>query len=358
VLQPGEEWALAPRSLEGNPNLWSPGIKYGVRPGSYTHLTEFFGPVLGVMRFTKLSEAVGLVNQTGYGLTSGLESLDEREWDYWKEHVHAGNLYLNRVTTGALVLRQPFGGFGKSVFGPGMKAGGPNYVVQFMDVADAAGSLSSGAISRPTLAHLSDQLRSREGLLGSEGSGLAARVLSAVLSYQENYRTEFGLLHDHFLLIGQDNFRRYLPVAAVRVRVHPEDTVFELFARVCAAHTVGSRLTVSIPPNFSPPALKVLEELTEPWAGAIEFLEESDERLAEALREHQADRVRYAAPGRVPQEVLQAAAEAGVCVVSKPVLQDGRAELLWYLQEQSLSIDYHRYGNLGNRGGEPRAEPQ
>jgi RHH-type proline utilization regulon transcriptional repressor/proline dehydrogenase/delta 1-pyrroline-5-carboxylate dehydrogenase len=134
--------------------------------------------------------------------------------------------------------------------------------------------------------------------------------------------------------------------------------VFELFARVCAAHTVGSRLTVSIPPNFSPPALKVLEELTEPWAGAIEFLEESDERLAEALREHQADRVRYAAPGRVPQEVLQAAAEAGVCVVSKPVLQDGRAELLWYLQEQSLSIDYHRYGNLGNRGGEPRAEPQ
>ena len=82
VLEPGEEWALMPQPVEGNPNLWTPGIKYGVRPGSYTHITEFFGPVLAVMRFAKLSEAVSLVNQTGYGLTSGLESLDEREWEY------------------------------------------------------------------------------------------------------------------------------------------------------------------------------------------------------------------------------------------------------------------------------------
>ena len=82
VLEPGEEWALMPQPVEGNPNLWTPGIKYGVRPGSYTHITEFFGPVLAVMRFAKLSEAVSLVNQTGYGLTSGLERLDERGWEY------------------------------------------------------------------------------------------------------------------------------------------------------------------------------------------------------------------------------------------------------------------------------------
>ena len=55
-------------------------------------MTEFFGPVLGVMRFEKLSEAVELVNQTGYGLTSGLESLDDREWAYWQDHIRAGNL--------------------------------------------------------------------------------------------------------------------------------------------------------------------------------------------------------------------------------------------------------------------------
>ncbi len=137
ILEPGEEWALMPQPMDGNPCLWTPGIKYGVRPGSFTHLTEFFGPLLAVMRFETLSEAVALVNQTGFGLTSGLESLDEREWDYWKNHIHAGNLYINRVTTGAIVLRQPFGGMGKSVFGAGMKAGGPNYVAQFMDFTDA-----------------------------------------------------------------------------------------------------------------------------------------------------------------------------------------------------------------------------
>ena len=46
MLEPGEEWAVMPQPVEDNPNLWSPGVKYGVRPGSYTHLTEFFGPVL------------------------------------------------------------------------------------------------------------------------------------------------------------------------------------------------------------------------------------------------------------------------------------------------------------------------
>src|SRR5512139_3894903 len=143
-----------PQPVEGNPCLWTPGVKYGVRPGSYTHMTEFFGPVLAVMRFEKLSEAVALVNQTGYGLTSGLESLDEREWADWKAHIRAGNLYINRVTTGAIVLRQPFGGMGKSSFGPGMKAGGPNYVAQFMDFEDVPVASPTAAPERATLAAL------------------------------------------------------------------------------------------------------------------------------------------------------------------------------------------------------------
>ena len=73
-------------------------------------MTEFFGPVVAVMKADNLEHAIDLVNRTGYGLTSGLESLDEREQDIWKEKIEAGNLYINRVTTGAIVLRQPFGG--------------------------------------------------------------------------------------------------------------------------------------------------------------------------------------------------------------------------------------------------------
>jgi RHH-type proline utilization regulon transcriptional repressor/proline dehydrogenase/delta 1-pyrroline-5-carboxylate dehydrogenase len=353
VLEPGEEWALKPQPSGDNPNLWTPGIKYGVSPGSYTHLTEFFGPVLAVMRFEKLSEGVALVNQTGFGLTSGLESLDEREWDFWKRHIHAGNLYINRVTTGAIVLRQPFGGMGKSVFGAGMKAGGPNYVAQFMDFTDvqrAAGqspAASDGPADGTPAARLRDALPAKK-------IPDAERILMAMASCERAQRDEFGQEHDHFKLVGQDNVRRYLLYENVRVRVHADDSAFEIFTRVCAAHVAGCRVTVSAPVKFS--AVALLEELTESWAGAIEFVEETDEQLAAAIRGGQTDRVRFAAPDRVPPAVLQAGNEACGCVISTPVSGEGRLEMLWYLREQSISTDYHRYGNLGARANEPRAE--
>ena len=356
VLEPGEEWAVMPQQVEGNPNLWTPGVKYGVQPGSFTHLTEFFGPVLGVMRFQNLREAVALVNQTRYGLTSGLESLDEREWDYWLEHLNAGNLYLNRVTTGAIVLRQPFGGFGKSAFGPGMKAGGPNYVAQFMDFTDAGEVSASALPETPELREFCERLRAASDR-GVFTAGEIDRLVAAIASYDQSFRGEFSQKHDHFLLLGQDNFRRYLTLRDVRVRVHPKDSAFEIYARVMAAFTVGARISVSSPPELVSPALKLLETLTESWAGAIEFVEESDAQLADAIRASQADRVRYAAPERAPTEILRASAEVGLCVVTTPVSREGRFELLWYVREQSISIDYHRYGNLGLRVNEARTEP-
>jgi RHH-type proline utilization regulon transcriptional repressor/proline dehydrogenase/delta 1-pyrroline-5-carboxylate dehydrogenase len=91
ALEPGESWALKPQNIHKNPLMWTPGIKWDVRPQSTTHLTEFFGPLLGVMPAANLDHAIELVNQTGYGLTSGLESLDPREQQYWKDRVKAGN---------------------------------------------------------------------------------------------------------------------------------------------------------------------------------------------------------------------------------------------------------------------------
>lgn len=349
TLEPGEEWALMPRPVAGNPNLWTPGIKYGVSPGSYTHLTEFFGPVLAVMRFEKLSEAVARVNQTGFGLTSGLESLDEREWDYWKKHIRAGNLYLNRVTTGAVVLRQPFGGRGKSVFGAGMKAGGPNYAAQLMDFTEVPLSKKSRKPANPAMVALCSALLARK-------NPDAERIITAIYSCEAAQRDEFGREHDHFKLVGQDNVRRYQPLDHVRVRLHPDDRTFDVFVRVCAAHLAGGRVTVSIPANAALPDASLLEELTESWAGAVEFVEETNEQLAAAIRDGQTDRVRYAAPDRAPEMILQAAAAAGGCVISVPVSIEGRVEMLWYLREQSISTDYHRYGNLGLRAGEARAE--
>ena len=349
TLEPGESWALMPRKLNRNECLWTPGIKWGVQPGSYTHLTEFFGPVLGVMRFEKLPQAIAMVNQTGFGLTSGLESLDDREQAIWKDGIRAGNLYINRSTVGAVVLRQPFGGMGKSAFGPGLKAGGPNYVAQFMHFTesptpDSAPEIAAGTETGLLLA-----------ALNLTDPSTKHRLAVAMAQYAAAWAAEFSKEHDHFKLIGQDNLRRYLPVRELRIRIHQADTAFDIVARIAAARTVGSRITLSLPPGFVSPLLEQLPEATEAWAAGIEFLTETDDEVAASLRHHATDRIRYAAPDRVPLVVRRAAAETQIYLADQPVLATGRVELLWYLQEQSLSFDYHRYGNLGTRSGETRA---
>jgi RHH-type proline utilization regulon transcriptional repressor/proline dehydrogenase/delta 1-pyrroline-5-carboxylate dehydrogenase len=101
--------------------------------------------------------------------------------------------------------------------------------------------------------------------------------------------------------------------------------------------------------------VELLQELTESWAAAIEFVEESDEVLADAISRGQTARVRYAGPDRVSHVVRRAAAGAGLYLATAPVLAVGRIELLHYLREQSLCVDYHRYGNLGARASEARA---
>jgi len=332
TLEDGETWALMPCKLNGNGCLWSPGIKWGVPPDSYTHMTEFFGPVLGVMRFEKLQEAIALVNQTGFGLTSGLESLDDREQAEWKAGIRAGNLYINRSTTGAIVLRQPFGGMGKSAFGPGLKAGGPNYVAQFMKFVE-----TTSAVDPP---------------MGQESS---QRLAHAISSYEQAWKAEFAVEHDHFRLLGQENHRRYLPLRDIRIRVVAEDSPFDVLARIAAAHMAGCRITVSCAPGLDHRSFERACEASHGRSGPAEFMEESDEQLALAITGRQCDRVRYAAADRVPEIVRRAAAEACVFIAEAPVLAEGRVELLWYVQEQSVSFDYHRYGNLGMRSGEDRA---
>jgi len=360
TLEPGESWAVLPQRVGDNPNLWSPGVKYGVSPGSYTHQTEFFGPVLGVMRFERLDEAIALVNQTGYGLTSGLQSLDEREHAQWKAGIHAGNLYLNRGTTGAMVLRQPFGGMGKSCIGSGMKAGGPNYVAQLMTFHESdATETAHSPVANANLESLRGALLEFSNASDADSPvGSACPLLPrAINSYDQWWREEFSRGHDHFNLLGQDNQRRYLPFRIIRVRVAAQDTAFEIFARTCAARVTGARVIVSTEPGTPNAAVTLLDQLTDAWAAAIEFVEESDEQLAMHLRSlppYADERIRYAAPDRVPAAIRQAASESGVWLADEPVLSEARVELLWHLREQSISHDYHRYGNLGTRAGESR----
>lgn len=131
TLESNESWLVAPHLLDEAAHIWSPGVRSGVRDGSWFHVTECFGPVLGLMRARSLDHAIALQNAVPFGLTGGIHSLDEQEVMHWLDRVAVGNAYINRHITGAVVQRQPFGGWKQSSVGCGPKAGGPFYVEAF-----------------------------------------------------------------------------------------------------------------------------------------------------------------------------------------------------------------------------------
>ena len=145
TLEAGEQWLVQPQLLDSATNLWSPGVRIGVQEGSWFHTTECFGPVLGVMTAPDLETAVRFQNATSFGLTGGLHSLDPDEIDYWLRHVEVGNAYVNRHMTGAIVQRQPFGGWKGSSVGGGSKPGGPDHVLGFVRFTNSIDTSASGA---------------------------------------------------------------------------------------------------------------------------------------------------------------------------------------------------------------------
>ncbi len=108
-----------------------PIIVSGVRPGGRLATEEIFGPILSVFRAGSFDEALGLANDTEFALTAGLVSRSPAHIRHAAAELRAGNVYVNRSITGAVVGRQPFGGYGLS--GVGSKAGGPDYLFQFLD---------------------------------------------------------------------------------------------------------------------------------------------------------------------------------------------------------------------------------
>jgi RHH-type proline utilization regulon transcriptional repressor/proline dehydrogenase/delta 1-pyrroline-5-carboxylate dehydrogenase len=115
----------------------------GITPEQRLAREEIFGPVLALMKVPDFDTAIKWANSTPYALTGGVFSRSPQHLDLARQAFKAGNLYLNRGITGALVGRQPFGGFGMS--GIGSKAGGPDYLLQFMDpVSDTENTMRRG----------------------------------------------------------------------------------------------------------------------------------------------------------------------------------------------------------------------
>jgi RHH-type transcriptional regulator, proline utilization regulon repressor / proline dehydrogenase / delta 1-pyrroline-5-carboxylate dehydrogenase len=108
-----------------------PTIVTDVDPKAPIAREEIFGPVLSVLRAGSFDDAIAIANDTDYALTAGVFSRSPAHIRQAAEELRGGNVYVNRSTTGAVVGRQPFGGYAMS--GVGSKAGGPDYLLQFVD---------------------------------------------------------------------------------------------------------------------------------------------------------------------------------------------------------------------------------
>jgi RHH-type proline utilization regulon transcriptional repressor/proline dehydrogenase/delta 1-pyrroline-5-carboxylate dehydrogenase len=285
TLDDGEEWLLRPKVDPSDPCLWSPGIKLGVKPNGWFHQTECFGPVLGLMRAADLDEAIAFQNGTPFGLTGGIHSLDEEEISHWRERVLVGNAYINRAITGAIVQRQPFGGWKKSSLGSGAKAGGPNYVSQFLRFEDA-------------------------------------EVFDVEKSYRDAFAKLFSTELDPSRLQSESNIQRYRPCKGVILRAEDEETCrrAKLAAEIC-----GVNLHISL------------------------VTKESESELAARLPElaHAAEFLRTLQPPG--DKLLAAAYACGLNWVDGPIVAEGRIELTRWFREQSVLQTRHRYGLISRK---------
>ena len=295
TLEAGEAWLVEPQRLDDD--LWRPGVRIGVDPGSWFHRTECFGPVLGLVRADTLAEAVAVQNQSSFGLTGGIHSLDPDEIAEWTEDVEVGNAYVNRGITGAIVQRQPFGGWKGSSVGPGAKAGGPNYVAQ---------------LGR----WIPDDLPTPETPAGVASAWLAAAEADDAHWWQ----THFSQEHDPTELFCEANRFRYrpLPIIGIRVQAGTPEVLVERVRSAAARCGVPTH---------------------ESWE-----TDEDDVAFAERLRRLSLPRVRVL--GAVSEVVRIAAAERNTHLAEDPVTRSGRIELRHHLREQAVSETLHRFGNL------------
>ncbi|MBV7363378.1 bifunctional proline dehydrogenase/L-glutamate gamma-semialdehyde dehydrogenase [Actinomycetaceae bacterium TAE3-ERU4] len=339
-LGEGERWVVKPEQLDESGKLWSPGVRIGVAPGSEYHLTEYFGPILGIMEADTLEQAIQLQNATAYGLTAGIHSLDEDEINYWVDTVEAGNLYINRGITGAIVRRQPFGGWKRSAIGNGTKAGGPNYLFAFGSWAPAETKVSEIKVEDYPVSSLYDMAESHLTPTAYKWLG-EAYTLDA-----QAVEEEFGVYHDPSQISIEKNVLRYLPLP-VTIRLSESELSAENHGLDSLLRVVGAGLAVGASLELST-ALELPTDLHNTLCDyGVKVTVETDEEWY-----HSASQKDWGLDGRIrliggDAQALSAALDGSIDVAiwSGPVTPAGRVEILPFLHEQSVSFTNHRFGN-------------
>ena len=324
-LEPGESWLVAPEFVDEKKYILKPTVKWGVKPTSFSFKNELFAPLLSVVCIDDLEQGIAYANSSEYGLTAGLQSLNEDEHKIWRDRIEAGNLYINRGITGAIVRRQPFGGMKRSAFGGGIKAGGPNYVSCFVRMSENELPKAAEIIS---LSEFVTDEKDRN------------RLNYASESYRKAWQDEFSQEKDVSNIYGEENKFRYLSLKLVGLRVEENDSLADVLLIMLAADTTKTSLVVSISAEDSKGSF--IEAACEKLAG-IQMKKQTIDAFIVEIEQY--ERVRTCTAD-LPDALYIKAAEVGKHIADNNPIAEGRLELLHYLKEQSVTYEYHRYGSI------------
>lgn len=360
TLEPDEEWLLEPRQLDApgieRGRLWSPGIRDAVEPGSFTHVTPLAAPHLAIIEVDTLEEAIDVQNASEYGLAAGLHARDPHEIAQWLDEVRAASLHVNRGTTGAIVRRQPVGGWKRSQVGAGAAPGGPNALVPLVDWQGVDRGPRQSVRLRGLDKRVAELIEAATPALDFLEFD---RVRAGANSDQAAWEAEFGQARELADLGVERNVVRYRP-ADVLIRVAEDGSVADLVRLLAAAARTRAIVRVSSAIEV-PGGVVKLSKQPIPHVRLEELVEESDAdfharlasgellepvenenafgltRVTEPLR-----RVRLVGTDERLRPAL--AGNATVAVFDGPVTAEGRVELLPFLREQAIAITAHRFG--------------
>ncbi len=348
TLDIGERWLVPPTVSEKNPRLYAPSIKILENPGTFSHMNELFGPSLSVIPAYDIQDALRVAHMTSYGLTSGIYTLSDDEARIWKNQIQTGMVYINRPLVGALVSRQPFGGWKGSSFGIGMKVGGPFSLRQLQTTPthnpDLISEKNCYAMSGRILSLLSTLIPNPE----------SKSVYTTCISWSQKafniWKAEFSRFPQTCSHIpGQINELYCMSREEIILYAQEGDSPIMIWACIAMAAIASTKVYL--------PATAI--DILTPYIDKDSFLAsvrrmgwiviESPQDMIELLQKIPYPRIKALQPIQA-HDFEKYAREMAYMIDEDPLSLDPRIDFLYFIREKTVSHDIHRYGNIIDEG--------
>ena len=342
-LESGEEWLLPLRISDWNSRLYYPSIKILKSPGTFSHMNELFGPLLSLIPVYDVHDAVRIAHMTPFGLTSGIYSLSDEEIKIWQHRIQTGMVYINRPTVGALVGRQPFGGWRASSFGIGMKVGGPFSLRQLMTSTQGTPYNTIDIPMKGPILSLISSLMSNEGT----SSDACSSFIASSRHIYTIWETEFAISPKICSSIaGQTNELFIVPREEIIFYIQDNATPHMVWAFISMAIIASTRLHIS----------RTVLQILAPFINEQLFLSCIKRQKWNIFDSHEemvgicktSPRIKALKP--LPKSLYDAVSEYAFAIDEDPLSMNPKIDFLHFFHEKSVSHDTHRYGTVPLKG--------